>query len=398
MSFIYPLVERFVFKRPESKCRSKEFPLSKQLAGCKGIQIMLEGLCIRANSSHGTTKNGETHRYAFSSFMDFFWGLILRQEAMVKREKDMIKNGLFNLKILIKFVRLQDRLTEQESKYNNKQFLIPSDPIILALAAFKESLQKITVRSEHMLTPDELELFYRKYLSIFPGGANGNLLIEAIYEENHNDESFVNIKKTIAQEYNKAKQQEVDRVDKKTVVSALGQLTLSGPVKQVGVTAFAVVNFKNEVSKEVRKETDLLDQYAKDAQKFGEKAPAPFLLARKGSAWLGVVKKGDQVLGKRSLSFNMSEGTNWLADENDFHKGLPFITEVGIPFEDYNLNSRHGSLQLHGSFQEDDEDMKDLAKAIEDLEMSQRKSTHGLQQQSSDIIDHNDLDIVVTDR
>jgi hypothetical protein len=170
------------------------------------MQIILQGLSIRANSSQPFTENiGEQSR-DFCCFMDYFWVIIIRQEAVLKREKHMMKNGIFNLKILIKFVRLQDRLTEQESKYNNRQFLIPSDPIILALAGFKESLQKISVRSEHMLTPDELELFYRKYLSIFPGGANGNLLIEAIYEENHNDESSVNIKNTIAQEYFKAKQ------------------------------------------------------------------------------------------------------------------------------------------------------------------------------------------------
>jgi hypothetical protein len=167
---------------------------------------------------------------------------------MLKREKDMIKNGLFNLKVLMKFVRLEDRLEEQKSKYNNRQFLIPSDPIILALAGFKESLQKITVRSEHMLTPDELELFYRKYLSIFPGGANGNLLIEAIYDANPNDEASVNIKKTIEKEYLKAKQLQIDRVAKKTVASPIGILIASGPLKNVGVSAEAIVKVTDEVA------------------------------------------------------------------------------------------------------------------------------------------------------
>jgi hypothetical protein len=145
---------------------------------------------------------------------------------------------------------------------------------------------------------------------------------------------------------------------------------------------------------------DLLDEHAKNAQNFYDKALAPFITVRKGSAWLEVVKKGDQVLGKRSLSFNMSDGNMWLADENDFHKGLPSIAEVGKPFEDYNLNSKEGSLQMHGSFQEDDEDMKDFAKAIEDLESSLGKlsDSRGLQKQNDEVIDHNDLEIVVTDQ
>jgi hypothetical protein len=179
--------------------------------------------------------------------MDSFWAIIIRQEAMLKREKDMIKKGLFNLKVLMKFVRLADRLEEQESKYNNRQFLIPSDPIILALAAFKESLQKISVRSEHMLTPDELELFYRKYLSVFPGGANGNLLIEAIYDANPNDEASVNIKKTIEKEYLKAKELQMNLLAKKDVGSAFGQLIESGPLKQVGESAGAMVKLTDEV-------------------------------------------------------------------------------------------------------------------------------------------------------
>jgi hypothetical protein len=87
-----------------------------------------------------------------------------------------------------------------------------------------------------------------------------------------------------------------------------------------------------------------LDQHVKDAQKFNDKALAPYFTVKKGSAWLEVVKKGDQILGKRSLSFNMSDGKTWLADENDFHAGLPSIAEIGTPFEDYNLNSKDGSL------------------------------------------------------
>jgi hypothetical protein len=89
----------------------------------------------------------------------------------------------------------------------------------------------------------------------------------------------------------------------------------------------------------------LLDQHVKDAQKFNDKALTPYFTVKKGSAWLDVVKKGDQVLGKRSLSFNMSDGKMWLADENDFHAGLPSIAEIGSPFEEYNLNSKHDNLK-----------------------------------------------------
>jgi hypothetical protein len=145
---------------------------------------------------------------------------------------------------------------------------------------------------------------------------------------------------------------------------------------------------------------DLLDQHAKDAQNFNDKALNPFVTVKKGSAWLEVVKKGDQVLGKRSLSLNMNDGNMWLADENDFHKGLPSIAEINTPFEDYNLNSNQGSLMMHGSFHEDDEDMKDFAKAIEDLESSQGKPSDSreLPKQNDEYIDYNDLEIMVTDQ